>query len=138
MAVKTAIPYLILNGQAERALEQYKSVLGGEVTTLQRFGEVDQSCPEANRNLIMHAELRVDDALLMLSDGPGHAPVPTEGAVQVALGLDGETTLRRVFDALSAGGRVVCPPINAPWGGVFCSFADRYGVGWMLTSPVEN
>jgi PhnB protein len=135
MAIKSAIPYLILNGRAKQAIEQYKSALNGEVTTLQRFGDVDQSCPAARKDLVMHAELKMGAVVLMLSDGPGEGPVPTEGAVQVALNLDEEAELRRAFDALAAGGKVIESPMNAPWGGVFGALIDRFGVGWMFTCP---
>lgn len=135
MAIKSAIPYLTLNGRAKQALEQYQVVLKGEVTTVQRFGDVDQSCPAASRELIMHAELKLGSVVLMLSDGHGEGPVPPEGAVKVALAFDDAKELRRVFDALSDGGEVIQAPMDAPWGDVFCAFADRYGVCWMMTSP---
>lgn len=134
MAITSATPYLILNGRASQALEMYTSVLNGEVTTVQRFGDVDQSCPEANRQLIMHAELKLGSALLMVSDGQAEGPVPAEGAVKVALALESEAELRRIFGALSSDGQVVQAPLNAPFG-VFCAFADRFGVCWMMTSP---
>lgn len=135
MAIKSAIPYLILNGRAKPAIELYTSALNGEVTTLQRFGDVDQSCPVARKDLIMHAELKLGAVVLMLSDGPGEGPVPKEGAVQVALGFDNEAELRRAFEALAAEGKVVERPMNAPWGDVFGALIDRYGVGWMMTCP---
>ncbi len=134
MAIKSATPYLILNGRAKQALEVYKTVLHGEVTTVQRFGDVDQSCPEANRDLIMHAELKLGSALLMVSDGQSEGPVPGDGAVKVALAVDTEAELRGIFDALSANGQIIQAPLNAPWG-MFCAFADRFGVCWMMTSP---
>ena len=135
MTIKSAIPYLILYGRAVQAIEFYKTVLGADVASSQRFGDVQQSCPEAQRALIMHAELRVGEAVLMLSDGPGEAPVPGPGGVQVALALDDAAQLRRVFEGLSAGGAVTQAPLDAPWGDVFCAFADRFGVRWMLTAP---
>lgn len=133
MAIKAATPYLILNGRAKEALAVYTSVLQGEVLTIQRFGDVDQGCPEANRDLIMHAELKLGSALLMLSDGMAEGPVPADGAVKVALAFETEAELRAVFDALSAGGQVVQAPLRAPFG-MFAALGDRFGVSWMLTA----
>lgn len=138
MAIKSATPYLILNGRARQALEQYKAALKGEITALQRFGDMDQSCPEARRDLVMHAELKMGSVVLMMSDGPGVAPVPKEGAVQVALGVDTEAELRHIFDALSLEGKIIEAPLNAPWGDVFCALIDRFGVGWMITAPQKS
>ena len=135
MTIKTAVPYLILNGRAQQAIGLYKEALGAQVQSQQRFGDVDQSCPAAKRDLIMHAELRFGETVIMLSDGPGEGPVPTSSAVQVALALDDAAQLRRVFDGLSAGGTVIEKPMDAPWGDVFAALGDRFGVGWMLTAP---
>jgi PhnB protein len=135
MTIKTATPYLILNGRAQQAIGLYREALGAEVHGLQRFGDVDQSCPAARRDLVMHAELRFGETVVMLSDGPGEGAVPTTGAVQIALALDDAAQLRSVFSALSAGGTVIQPPMDAPWGDVFGALGDRFGVGWMLTAP---
>lgn len=134
MAIKSATPYLILNGRAKPALELYTSVLNGDVTALQRFGDVDESCPDAHRELIMHAELKFGSAVLMLSDGHAEGPVPPDGAVKVALTLDNESDLRRIFELLSVGGQVYREPLHAPFG-IFSAFSDRFGVSWMLTCP---
>jgi PhnB protein len=135
MTIKSATPYLILNGRAKQAIALYRDALGAEVTALQRFGDVDGSCPEARKDLVMHAELKFGETVLMLSDGPGEGPVPTSGAVQVALGLDDPKQLRRVFELLSKSGTTIEAPMDAPWGDVFAALADQFGVGWMLTAP---
>lgn len=135
MTIKSATPYLILNGRAKQAIAFYKEALGAEVGALQRFGDVDQSCPEARKDFVMHAELKLGETVLMLSDGPGEGPVPSGGAVQVALSLDDPKQLRRVFDALTKSGTVIEAPMDAPWGDVFAALGDQFGVGWMLTAP---
>jgi PhnB protein len=138
MTIKSATPYLILNGRAKQAIELYRQALGAEVATVQRFGDVDGSCPEARKDLVMHAELKLGETVLMLSDGPGEGPVPTSGAVQVALALDDAAQLRRVYDILAEGGKTIEKPMDAPWGDVFGALADRFGVGWMLTAPQKR
>ena len=135
MAIKSATPYLILNGRAKQAIALYQEALGAEVQALQRFGDVDQSCPEARKDFIMHAELRFGETVLMLSDGPGEGPVPSGGAVHVALAFDDPKQLRRVFEMLAKSGTTIEAPMDAPWGDVFAALADPFGVGWMLTAP---
>ena len=138
MTVHAATPYLILNGKASEAISHYEQALGATVASRQRFGDVDQSCPEAMRDRIMHAELRVGAATLMMSDGPGEGSAPSGGAVSVALHLDDSEELGRIFGALSESGTVIQPVIDAPWGGKFGALNDRFGVSWMFnctTSP---
>jgi PhnB protein len=132
MTIRAATPYLILNGRAEAAIELYRSALGANLEGLQRFGDVMGSCPEARRQNVMHASLRVGDAILMLSDGPGEGPIARAGAVSVALDLDDADQMRRAFDALAAQGTVVERIFDAPWGALFGVVQDQFGVSWML------
>jgi PhnB protein len=131
MTIQAATPYLILTGKADQAIEFYQHALKASTEALVRFGEMG-NCPEAHRNLVMHAALRVGKALLMLSDGRPDGPSAPGGAVHVALELDDADELKRVFDALSVGGQVIQPIIDAPWGGFFGAVDDRFGIGWMF------
>ncbi|MFT3767011.1 MAG: VOC family protein [Minicystis sp.] len=132
MTIQAATPYLILNGKAEQAVELYKQALGATVETLQRFGDVNGSCPEAMRTRVMHAALRVGKASLMLSDGDAGGPPAAGGAVSVALALDDVDEGRRAFEALAASGKVIQPLIDAPWGAMFGVVHDAFGVSWMF------
>jgi uncharacterized glyoxalase superfamily protein PhnB len=42
----------------QQAIEFYQKALGAKVEQSQTFGDVDGSCPEARRHLVMHAVLR--------------------------------------------------------------------------------
>jgi PhnB protein len=132
MTIVAATPYLILDGRADRALDLYKEALGARVENLQRFGDVDASCPKAQRDRVMHAALRIGEALLMLSDGDQASPPAGRGAVSVALDFDDEAELRKRFEALAASGKSIAAPFDAPWGAVFGVAEDELGVHWML------
>jgi PhnB protein len=139
MTIKAATPYLILNGRAEQAIAFYQRALGAKLETVQRFGDVDQSCPVAMKNRVMHAALRVGDALLMMSDGgPNEGALPRNGSVNVALDFDDPDQARRCFDALAANGQVVQPLIDAPWGGMFGALGDEFGINWMFNSATAR
>jgi PhnB protein len=138
MSIKSAIPYLILSGRAREAIALYERALGARVENVQRFGDVDQSCPVAKKDLIMHAELRIGQAVVMLSDGPGEGPVPAGGAVSVALEWTDARAMREGFDALAAGGKVIQPLIAAHWGAMFGVVHDANGVSWMFTGPLAH
>lgn len=136
MTIKTATPYLILNGRAAQAIAFYESALGAKTSTIQRFGDVDGSCPDAKRELVMHAEQRIGSAPLFMSDGPGEGPLAKSGAVSIALDLDDESEARRCFDALAASGNVVEPLFAAPWGALFGVVEDEFGISWMFNCTV--
>ncbi|HEY8551355.1 MAG TPA: VOC family protein [Vicinamibacterales bacterium] len=133
MPVKSATPYLILNGKAREAISLYERALGARVENLKRFGDMDASCPEARRDNVMHAELRVGSALLMLSDGGPDGTGPAQpGPISVALELDDQQETRRIFDGLANGGKAVQPLFDSPWGTLFGVVQDRFGISWML------
>ncbi|HEY5958537.1 MAG TPA: VOC family protein [Polyangiaceae bacterium] len=139
MSIQTATPYLILGGNAHRALELYARALDARTETLQRFGDVDGSCEQARRDLVMHAALRIGNALIMLSDGPEQAKAPLQqGAVSVALDFDDESELRRRFDALAVTGNPIMPVFDAPWGAVFGVVKDELGISWMLNYTKDD
>jgi PhnB protein len=134
MTIQTATPYFILNGRAEQAMALYERALGASTAALQRFGDVDKSCPAARRDLVMHAELRIGNAKLMLSDGegPDAGPLAEVGTVRVAIDFDDAGQMRRCFDALAATGSAVHPIFTAPWGALFGVVRDELGVSWMF------
>jgi PhnB protein len=134
MTIKAATPYFLLNGNTEQAIALYQHALGAKLETLQRFGDVDQSCPAAMKSRVMHAALRVGDALLLMSDGPNEGGPAHSGNVSVALQFDDPDQARRAFDALATKGKVVQPLIDAPWGALFGVVGDEFGIHWMFNS----
>jgi len=137
MSIQAATPYFILNGRVEQAIALYARALGARTEALQRFGDMPGSCPDAMKNRVMHAELRVGSALLMMSDGPQDNPQPDGGSVSVALAFDDPAELRRGFDALASSGKVIQPLIDAPWGGLFGVVRDEFGIHWMVNSVTK-
>jgi len=138
MTIRTATPYLILNGRARQAIEFYGTALGAKAEQVQRFGDVMQSCPEAVRDNVMHAVLLFGQTSLMLSDGPGEGALPATGVVHIALDLNDEAEARRAFAALSSEGKVVEPLFDAPWGALFGVVQDRFNVSWMFNCAKSN
>ncbi|RKH54706.1 VOC family protein [Corallococcus llansteffanensis] len=134
MSIQSAIPYFHLNGRVERAIALYQRALGARTETLQRFGDVDGSCPAAMKSRVMHAELRVGSARLMMSDGPEDEAILDKANMSVALAFDDPAELRRSFDALAASGTVMQPVLDAPWGGLFGMVRDEFGIHWMVNS----
>lgn len=134
MTIKAATPYFLLNGRTEQAIALYQRALGAKVQTLQRFGDVDGSCPAAMKNRVMHSELRVGEALIMMTDSTESESPPPGGNVSVALAIDDPDQARSSFDALAANGKVIQPLIDAPWGALFGVVSDEFGINWMFNS----
>lgn len=129
MAVKLA-PYLFFKGQSREAMEFYKQVFGGELT-MQAYSEVPGDMPgkEEHPDWLMHARLE-GDFTLMASDT--NEASPKMAKVSLSLTGEDEDKLRKVFESLSEGGKVLSALKKEFWGDTFGSLIDKYGVEWMV------
>ena len=48
------------------------------------------------------------------------------------------TETKRLFDALSDGGKVTMPLQDMFWEAYFCSSTDKYGINWMFNCIAEE
>lgn len=123
-------PYLNFAGNAREAMEFYKSIFGGELTSM-TFGDMDPT--SAQPTGIMHADLQTPNGIrIMASDT--HEEMELSKGSSISLSLSGEDKgeLTGYFDKLSADGQVQQPLTAAPWGDTFGMCADRFGVVWLF------
>ena len=126
-------PYLNFRGNTREAMEFYKSVFGGELTTA-TFKDFGASSDPTEDDLIMHADLEGDGGIrVMAADVPNRMDYQA-GTNDFAMSLSGdeETELRQYFDKLADGGTVTMPLEKATWGDVFGMCTDRFGIRWLV------
>ena len=125
-------PYLGFDGEAREAMDFYRSVFGGELTT-STYAEGGMSDDPAQGAKIMHAMLDAGPGLVLMgSDAPPGMPVDEGSRITVSLSGDDEATLRGYWDGLVQGGSVTVPLERAPWGDSFGMCTDRFGIAWMV------
>lgn len=129
-------PYLFFDGRCEEAVEFYKNALGAEVDTLMRYRESPDPMPAEMvrpgiEDWIMHACLRVGDAVIMASDDCGPDPRPP-GGFAVTVNVPDEAAAGRCFAALADGGQVQMPLGKTFFSPCFGMLVDRFGVAWMV------
>lgn len=129
-------PYLSFEGRCEEALEFYKKAVGAEVTMLMRFGEApDRSMMSpGSENKVMHAAAKIGDLVVMFSDA-NNTGKPNFQGISLAITANDDADAKRVFDALAAGGQVRLPLTKTFFASSFGMLADKFGVGWMVTTP---
>jgi PhnB protein len=114
-------PYLVVDGVA-RTIDFLVRAFDG--VPLRRIGAPDGK--------IMHAEVRIDDTVVMLSDGaPGWPPFPSHVHVYVP---DVDASYRR---ALEAGGTSVQPPTKKEDADKRAGVKDAGGTTWWIATQVE-
>jgi len=139
MAVKLN-SYISFNGDGREAADFYSSVFGGELF-LDTFEKFADSMPvdEADKDKVMHAYIKGEHGVeLMLSDTPTGMEYHDGMRITLTLNGDDETILRGYWDKLVEGGTVTMPLEKAPWGDMFGTLTDRFGVTWMVDiGPVQ-
>ena len=129
-------PYLFFDGRCEEAIEFYRGALDAEVTMLMRFrdgpGPQGQAmAPPGAEDKVMHANLRIGDTTVLVSDGRCLGQPSFQGFA-VSLTVPAEAEAERLFASLAEGGQVQMPLAKTFFSPRFGMVADRFGVSWMV------
>jgi PhnB protein len=128
---RTVTPYLTLK-RAAQAIEFYRRAFGAQE------GE-RMTGPDGTS--VMHAELRIGDSLVMLSDEfpqMGTRSPETLGGTTASIFLyvpDVDAAFKR---ALDAGAQALMPPTDMFWGDRFAKLLDPFGHEWAMATHTED
>lgn len=127
----TATPYLTVNDGAA-ALEFYVKAFGAKVT---------ERMPGPGGKL-MHAEFRIGDSIVMLSDefpGMSSSKAPTSlGGTTGSIMLYVPNVDASFTRAKDAGCKVIMPPADMFWGDRFGKLEDPFGNQWGMATHKED
>ena len=131
-------PYLNFNGNTEEAFNFYKSIFGGEFAALQRFKDTPEAdkMPPGDRDKLMHVALPVGKGnIIMGTDALESMGQKLVAGNNFSISIDTESKEEadRLFNGLSAGGKVELEMQKTFWGSYFGMFADRFGIQWMVS-----
>ena len=139
--------YLNFTRNTEEAFNFYKSVFGGDfVGGIRRFGDRQLSgdappLDEADKKLVMHIELAIlGGHVLMGADAPASMGFSLNMGNNIYINLEPDTReeTKRLFDKLSAGGKIEMELQDMFWGGYYGSCRDKFGVQWMLNCVLKK
>ena len=139
----TINPYINFNGNAEEAFTFYKSVFGGEFTTIVRFKDlksVDFPVPEKEAEKIMRITLPIGETVLIANDVPeilGRVN-ENENRSKIALSVTSHEEADKLFNGLSEGGSIEMPMDVSPWNTYFGMFRDKYGIEWTVEFDLSS
>jgi len=133
----TINPYINFNGNAEEAFRFYKSVFGGEFAKIIRFKDLSSPefpVAENEADKIMRIALPIGKNFLIANDVPesmGRVN-ENENRSKISISAESKEEADRLFNGLSAGGKVEMPIEDSPWGSYFGMFRDKYGIEWTV------
>ena len=134
--------YLNFMEKTEEAFNFYKSVFGTEFISITRMKDMPRpegapALSESESNLIMNVQLPiVNGHVLMATDmiaSMGHK-VNVGNNVTISLDLDSAEEAERIYSALLTNSPENSGPLaQMPWGALWGSCQDQYGIRWMIS-----
>ncbi|NHM02122.1 VOC family protein [Flavobacterium difficile] len=134
----TISTYLTFNGTTEAAFNFYKSVFGGEFTELHKFNSMPPqdgmpALSEEEGNRIMHVSFPIGTATLFGSDTLStHGDVVIGNNFSISINAESKEEADKLFNGLSADGKITMPMESTFWGAYFGMFTDKFGINWMI------
>ncbi|MGG0718183.1 VOC family protein [Robertmurraya massiliosenegalensis] len=133
--------YLRMNGDAKEAVTFSEDALDAENLGVQTYGEFPENpefpLPEEAKDRVVHAQLRIGNTFLMLSDTFPGQPYETGSQVDVAVMINDVNKTKEVYEKLLDGGEVVMPLQETPWSPSYGQVKDKYGVVWQISTLTE-
>jgi PhnB protein len=129
---RSVTPYLVVSS-ATAAIDFYKHA----------FGAKEIARMDGPQGKIAHAELKIGDSMIMLSDempGPGcttRSPQSLGGST-VGIFLYVENVDKAFNQATSAGAKVEMPLADMFWGDRYGKLTDPFGHSWSLATHKED
>ncbi|MBP3041305.1 VOC family protein [Bacillaceae bacterium Marseille-Q3522] len=134
--------YLRMNGNGKEAVKFYENALDAEVMGVQTYGELPENpefpLPDEAKDLVVHAQLRVGNTYLMLSDTFPGEPYQLGSQVDVAITLNDVEKSNEVFGKLQEGGEVIVPLQETPWSPSYGQVRDKFGIAWQISTIAED
>lgn len=125
--------HLSFDGRCEAAFKFYEQALGGKITSIHSYDSTPagQQVPADWQKKIMHAEMKIGDALVMGADVPADRYQAPQG-FSIAFQTDQPAEADRVFEALAENAQVQMPIQQTFWSARFGMLVDQFGIPWMV------
>jgi uncharacterized glyoxalase superfamily protein PhnB len=128
-------PHLVVSPAAE-AIAFYGKAFGARTGLLM----------DGPGGMVMHAEVKIGDSILMLADeqppmGPGPKTRKTPknlGGTSCNITLYVKDVDAAFARAVDAGATVVMPPMDMFWGDRYCQVEDPFGHSWAIATHIKD
>ena len=123
-------PYLVCKGAAQ-AIDFYKKA----------FGAVELMRMPGPEGRVMHAEVKIGNAILMLADEnpeQGHLSPASRGGSTSSVMLYTDDVDATFKQAVAAGAKPNMPPVDMFWGDRMGNLTDPFGHTWAIATHKED
>ncbi len=142
----TLNPYLVFKDNCEDAFNFYKLVFNGNFLYIGRYKDVPQQdrqlFPMSLDEKIMHASLQINTkTTLMGCDSIETYRQPATAFANnfyLYISTDNQEEAYRIFNELSAEGKVIMSISQTFWSTHYGMVADKFGIHWKITFTLEK
>ena len=137
--------YLNFPGNTEDAFNFYKKVFGTEFISITRMNEMPRpagapSLSDEEANMIMNVQLPITNGHVIMAtdslESMGHK-VQVGNNVTISLDLDSKEEAENIYNQLLTNSPENSGPLAPmPWGAMWGSCQDQYGIRWMISSAL--
>jgi PhnB protein len=116
------LTHIYFNGQCRTAIELYKKAFDAQVQSIIPNPERDE--------LIIHAEVLIQNQLLYLNDFGGSDVNSVSGGYQLCIIFDSEEDLKEAYAIMETGSKTVLPMQPTDYSSCVVRFIDQFDVRW--------
>ncbi len=135
MAVKLT-PCLVMNGNANEAIQFYEKALDAKVVFKQTFGEMPENLefplPADAKGRISHATIQLGEDYIMFSDTFPGQPHQSGNQVTICISTNDKEQTKQFFQALQQDGQVSMPLQETFFSPAYAVVTDKFGVTWQI------
>jgi len=128
--------FINFNGNCREAVNFYADVFNSEVKNLMKASEApadpNYQIKEADKDLIMYAEVKIGDKNIMFMDMSSDYPITVGNNINPTLNLSNKDEINRIFNQLKEGGKVFVEPSKAFFSEWYCMVEDKFGIIWQI------
>lgn len=128
--------YLVMDGNAQEAMNFYKEALDAEILYSQTFGESPEDpefqLPEEAKDRIMHATVKIGETEVMFSDTFPGQPHSTGSQVTLCITTSDQEKSQKLFDRLKQDGEVTMPLQKTFFSPLYGCVIDKFGVTFQI------
>ncbi|OKP81864.1 hypothetical protein A3842_10520 [Paenibacillus sp. P3E] len=129
-------PFILLDGNAQKAIEFYQETLGAKLLFKQTVGEGPQNpdtpLSEEAKARIAHSVLRVGETDFYVADlEEGQALIPGNG-INICITVDNAAEAEQLYHLLKEGGQVDIELAPAYFSPAFGMVTDKFGVTFQV------
>ncbi len=130
--------FVNFDGNCREAVEFYAKVFELDAPQFMTYGDApQQGLSEADKDLIMYAELPIGNCNVMFMDFPTEYECVKGNNIQLTASYRDMDDVRRIFEALKEGGQVITELQKTFFSELYGMLTDRFGVQWHIMAGEE-